>query len=127
MSLPLEPAIHALAVAALQSAIRRKAVRLLEAPQTQGVTPLRLVERLMRIAIALAGAGSHFPTVQVHNLPPATESSELPEVVSFNLPDLLAARAADSLPAALQGDPEALSVLEREAERIIETEDIELS
>jgi hypothetical protein len=41
------------------------------------------------------------------------------------LTDLLAVRASDHVPAALEGDPEALRAIEREAERLLETEDIQ--
>ena len=40
--------------------------------------------------------------------------------------DLLAARASDHLPPALEGDPEALRAFEQEAERLLKTEDIQL-
>jgi hypothetical protein len=90
------------------------------------VTHLRAVERLMRIAIALAGAGSGLPYVEVHGIPPSDGAQEIPELFSVELTDLLAARAADRLPGALRGDPAALCALEQEAERLLKTEDIQL-
>jgi hypothetical protein len=40
--------------------------------------------------------------------------------------DLLAARASDHLGAALESDPQALRGFEQEAERLLETEDIQV-
>ena len=53
-------------------------------------------------------------------------TSLTPEILSVRLADLLAARASDHLSAALEGDPEGLRAVEREAERLLETEDIPL-
>jgi hypothetical protein len=50
-----EPAILDLAVISLHGAIRRIAVRLLEGTDELDVTTIRRVERLMRIALDLAG------------------------------------------------------------------------
>src|SRR5262249_32698301 len=99
--------------------------RILEAPGALKATQLRRVERLMRIAIALAGEGQGMPYVAVHGLPPATGEA-LPEIRTIDLTDLMAERAAAHLPGAPQGNPEALRALEQEAERIIVTEDIQL-
>jgi hypothetical protein len=122
-----EPAILDLAVLSLQTAIRRAAARLLEAPGEMTVAHLRRVERLMRIAIALAGAGStRMPHVQIHGIAPGSDPAALPELLSIDLTDLLAARAGEHLSAALRGEAEALRAVEQEAERILETEDIQL-
>jgi hypothetical protein len=58
--------------------------------------------------------------------PPRAGPGFLPELLSINVTDLLAARASDYLPAALEGEPEALRGFEQEAERLLETEDIRL-
>jgi hypothetical protein len=121
-----EPAIVDLAVISLHDAIRRVAARILEAPGTLEVTHFSRLERLMRIAVALAGAGSGMPLVQFHGVPPIAGSPAQPEILSVNLSDLLAARASDHLGAALEGDPQALRGYEQEAERLLETEDIRL-
>jgi hypothetical protein len=115
-----------LVVSSLNDAIRRLAARTLETPGALDVTHYRDVERLMRIAIALAGAGNRTPFVEYHGIPATAEPESLPEIVSVDLVDLLAARAADHLLGALRGDPEPLRALEQEAERILETEDIQL-
>jgi hypothetical protein len=114
-----EPAILDLAVITLHDAIRRVAVRILEAPGALEVTHFRRVQRLMRIAVDLAGAGNGLPLVQFHGIRPGASPGARPEILSVNLTDLLAARASDHLPAALEGDPEALRAFEREAERIL--------
>ena len=121
---PHEPAILDLAIMSLHNAVRREAARLLEAPGELEATHFRRIERLMRLAVALAGEGRGLPLVEFHGLPPA-ELGELPEILTVPLTDLLAARVADHLPAALEGDPEALRAVEREAERLLETEDIQ--
>ena len=129
MSASQDAAIFDLAVSSLQRAIRREASRILEAPEAMDVTQFREVERLMRIAIALAGAGDRVPFVEVHGIPPAIglgEPEDLPRVFTVDLTDLLAARAADHLPEALQGEPEALRAFEQEAERLLATETIML-
>jgi hypothetical protein len=123
---PHEPAILDLGVISLHDAIRRMSARILEAPEELELTRFRRVERLMRIAIALAGAGRGLPLVEFHSIPPVAGPETLPEILSVNLTDLLAARASDHLPAALEGDPEALRAFEQEAEQLLETEDIQL-
>jgi hypothetical protein len=119
-----EPAILEVTIMTLQDAVRRVAARLLEAPGALEVIHFRRVERLMRLAVALAGAGGGAPLVEFHGLPPAGPGA-LPEILAVKLTDLLAARAAEHLPAALEGDPEALRAFEREAERLLETDDIQ--
>jgi hypothetical protein len=120
-----EPAILDLAVISLHDAIRRVAARTLEAPGELDVAHFHRVERLMRLAVALAGAGRGSPVVEYHGLPPVAGPGSLPEILSIRLTDLLAARASDHLAAALEGDPGALRAIEREAERLLETEDIQ--
>ncbi len=122
----LEPAITELAVRSLHGAVRRVAGRLLEAPGSLDATQFRQVERLMRIAIALAGSREFFPFVQVHDIPPDHETSKLPGLFGVKVTNLLAARASDFLSDALQGSPEAVRACEDEAERILQTEDIQL-
>jgi hypothetical protein len=117
-----EPAILDLALISLQGAIRRIAARLLEGPGELDLARIRRVARLMRIALDLAGAGNGLP---FHGIRPVAGPGVLPEILSVPLTDLLAARASDHLPAALEGDPEALRAFEREAERLLETEDIQ--
>jgi hypothetical protein len=121
-----EPAILDLTVISLHDAIRHVAARVLEAPGMLEVTRFSRVERLMRIAVALAGAGSGMPLVQFHGVPAVAGPPAAPEILSVNLSDLLAARASDHLGAALEGDPQALRGFEQEAERLLETEDIQL-
>jgi hypothetical protein len=120
-----EPAILDLAVISLHGAIRRIAAALLEGPGELDVTTIRRVERLMRIALDLAGAGKGMPLVEFHGIRVVVGPGALPETFSVPLTDLLAAWASDHLPAALEGDPEALRTIERDAERILETEDIQ--
>jgi hypothetical protein len=122
---PHEPAILDLAIISLHQAIRRVAARILSDPSALEPTHFRRVERLMRIAIDLAGAGKGLPLVEFHGLPPLGGSGALPETLSVNVTDLLAARAADYLPTALEGDPEALRAFEHEAEMLVETEHIQ--
>ena len=121
-----EPAVLDLALISLHDAVRREAARVLEAPGELEVTHFRRVESLMGLAIALAGAGRGAPLVEFHGLPPAAGRGALPEILSVRLTDLLAARASDHLSAALEGDPEGLRAVEQEAERLLETEDIQL-
>jgi hypothetical protein len=121
-----EPAMLDLGIISLHGAIRRVAARILEAPGALEVTQFRRVEQLMRIAVALAGAGRRLPLVEFHDIPPVASPGSLPEVLSVNLTDLLAARASNHLPPALEGDPEALRAFEQEAERLLETEGIQL-
>jgi hypothetical protein len=124
-----DAAIHDLAVLSLHKAIRRVVARILESPEPLGLVHFREIERWMRIAIALAGAGDRVPYVEVHGLPPVSglgEPEDLPRIFTVDLTDLLAARAADHLPEALQGEPEALRTFEQEAERLLETETIML-
>jgi hypothetical protein len=124
---PHEPALLDLAVLSLHRALRRVAARMLEAPGELTAAHYRRVERLMRIAIALAGAGStRLPHVEIHGIPPGSDPTALPGLLSIDLTDLLAARAGEHLPAALRGEAEALRAVEQEAERILETEDIQL-
>ena len=118
-----EPAILDLAVISLHGAIRRIAARHLEGPGELDVTTIRRVERLMRIALDLAGVGNGVPLVEFHGIPSSAGAGALPEVLSVKVTDLLAARASDHMPAALEGDPEALRAFEQEAERLLETED----
>jgi hypothetical protein len=84
------------------------------------------VERLMRIAGALSGAGGGKPRVRFHGVPPVAGLSAPPETLCVDLSDLLAARASDHLGAALEGNPQALQSFEQEAERLLDTEDIQL-
>ncbi len=121
-----EPAMLDLGIISLHDAIRRVAARILETSGELEVTHFRRVGHLMRIAAALAGAGKGLPRVEFRDIPPLAGPGVLPEAVSVNLTDLLAARASDYLPAALEGDPEALLAFEQEAERLLETEDIQL-
>jgi len=88
------------------------------------VVQYRQVERWMRIAIALGNG--QLPYVQVHGLPPVGGTRGLPELFEVKLTNLLAARAAESLAEALRGNAAAVQSLEREAEQILETEDIQL-
>jgi hypothetical protein len=129
MSQPDEAAILKLTVGSLQSAIRRVAARSLEAPGALSVGQFRQVERLIRMAIALAGAGRGIPFVEVHGIPPAEREANpeaLPELFSVKLTDLLAARAGDHLSAALEGDAEALRAFDQAAEKLLLTENIQL-
>ena len=126
MSEPLDSSIQELAVNSLHQAIRHLSARILEDPGSWEVEKMRRVERLMRIAIALAGAGNGIPWVEVHGIPAKGGPGDWPEILSVTLTDLLEARAADHLPGALQGDPEALRELARVAERLLEAEDIQL-
>ena len=121
---PNEPAILDLGIISLHDAIRSVAARILEAPGTLRAAHFRRVERLMRIAVALAGAAAGCPWWRSTASP--RWPGALPESLSVNLTDLLAARASDHLPPALEGDPEALCAFEQEAERLLETEDIQL-
>src|SRR4051794_38674811 len=61
-----EPAILDLAVISLHDAIRRVAARILMDPGALEVMHFRRVERLMRLAIALGGAGRGLPFVEFH-------------------------------------------------------------
>jgi hypothetical protein len=117
---------HGVAVAGLHEAIRRMAARTLGQPGPLGVAEFRRVERLMRIAIAVAGAGEHTVYVETHAAPTGSEPGALVEPHSVELAGLLADRASGHLPGALRGDPEALRALVQEAERILETEDVQL-
>jgi hypothetical protein len=129
MSQSDEAAILKLTVGSLHNAIRRVAARILEAPGTLDTGGFRQVERLMRMAISLAGAGRGVPFVEVHGIPPSASPGDpaaLPELFSVKLTDLLAARAADHLSAALEGDAEALRAFDKVAERLLTTENIQL-
>ena len=118
-----EPAILDLAVQSLHGAIRRVAARILSAPGTLDARQLGRVERLMRIAAAAPGRVN--AQVHYHGVPPVAGLPAEPETLSVNLSDLLAARASDHLGAALAGDPHAIRGVEQEAERLVETEDIQ--
>jgi hypothetical protein len=119
--------IRNLAITSLQKSICQRASRLLDGGVEPTLDHFRLVERLMRIAIALAGVGgARAPRVKVHRLPAEQVPGALPEILSVDLADLLAARAADSLPGALRGEPEALLALVREGSHLLETEEIQL-
>jgi hypothetical protein len=120
-----EPAILDVALISLHDAIRRIAARMLEAERELDAAHFRRVERLMRIGLDLTGAGQGLPRVEFHGLPPTPGLGGPPEILSVNLTDLLAARASDHLSAALEGDPEALRAFREEAERLLETEDIQ--
>lgn len=126
MSKANDPAIQELLVRCLHHAVRRAAIQTLQVPGVLGLAYLSRVERLMRIAIALAGAGHGMPYVQIHGLPPAEESDSLPELLTVPLADLLAARASDHLAGALSGDPDSLRALDEEADRLLVTENIQL-
>jgi hypothetical protein len=63
-----EPAILDLAVISLHGAIRRIAVRLLEGTDELDVTTIRRVERLMGIALDLAGVGNGMPLMEFHSV-----------------------------------------------------------
>jgi hypothetical protein len=129
MSQSDEAAILKLTVGSLQNAIRRVAARILEAPGALDTGQYRQVERLMRMAISLAGAGRGLPVVEVHGIPPSAAPGDpgaLPELFSVKLTDLLAARAADHLSGALEGDAEALRAFDKVAERLLLTETIQL-
>jgi len=65
-----EPAILDLALISLHGAIRRGTARLLEGAGELHITTIRRVERLMRIALDLAGAGNGLPLVEFHGIPP---------------------------------------------------------
>jgi hypothetical protein len=117
-----EPAMLDLALISFHCAIRRAAARLLEGSEELEVTRILRVGFLMRIALDLTGAGNGVPLVEFHGIPPSAGAGALPKVLSVKLTDLLAARASDHIPAALEGDPEALRAFELEAERLLETE-----
>jgi hypothetical protein len=118
--------IRNIAIASLHKSICQRTIRLLNV-DSPSVDHFRRVERLMRIAIALSGAGStRAPHVKIHNLPSEGGSDTLPAILSIDLADLLAARAAESLPGALRGEPEALLALVREGSHLLETEEIQL-
>jgi hypothetical protein len=129
MSDPDDAAILKVTVTSLHQAIRRLAARTLAAPGALSVGDFRQVERLMRIAIALAGAGRGLPFVEVHGIPAAevaTNPGALPELLSVKLTDLLAARASDHLSDAVQGDLNALRSLDKVADKLLTTENIQL-
>jgi hypothetical protein len=118
--------IRNLTIASLHKSICQRAIHLLN-DATPSLDHYRLVERLMRIAIALAGVGgARTPRVKVHNPPSEQGSGTLPEIISVDLADLLAVRAAESLPGALRGEPEALLALVREGSHLLATEEIQL-
>ena len=123
---PHEPAILDLGIISLHDAIRRVAARVLETPGESEATQFRRVGHLMQIAVALAGEGTGLPRAEFRDIPAVAGPGDTAEVFSVNLTDLLAARGSDYLSAALEGDPEALRAFQREAERLLETEDIRL-
>ncbi len=120
-----EGQVQAVAVRSLVEALRRLAAKQLAAPYGLDTAHARLVERLMRIAIAVAGAGPRaVPKVMIHNLPAGPD--EPPQILPVSLPDLVAARASDHLVPAVGGDEAALEELVKTAERILATEDVQL-
>jgi len=126
MTQPNDIEVRNLANASLHKSICQQAIRLLsgEAPS---LDHYRLVERLMRIAIALAGVGSaRAPRVKIHKMPADPAAGVLPEIVSIDLADLLASRASAYVPGALRGEPEALLALVREGMHLLQTEEIQL-
>src|SRR5947209_9388006 len=113
--------VRNLTIASLQTSICQRAIRLLSV-ESPTLDHYRLVERLMRIAIALVGVGgARAPRVKIHKPSPEGGPSALPEIISVDLADLLATRAAESLPGALRGEPEALLALVREGSHLLET------
>jgi len=121
-----EVEIRDLMNASLHKSICERAIRLLD-QESPSLNHYRLVERLMRIAIALAGlGGTRAPRVKIHKRPPENGSGVLPEIISVDLADLLASRAAESVPGALRGEPEALRDLVRVGSHLLETEEIQL-
>jgi hypothetical protein len=123
-----DPDVTAFSVLVLLTALRRLSARLLSGQAEPTVAQYRLVERLMRIAIALAGAGNvRHPYVQPRqDVPDETGSILLRQVTKVELPDLLASRAADQIAAAFAGDETARAKVEAVAEHILLTEDIQL-
>ena len=81
------------------------------------------VEYLMRIALDLAGVGNGMPLVKFDGLPPAGPGA-LPEILAVKLTDLLAARASNHLPAALDGDRRPSALLRAGGRADTQTEDI---
>jgi hypothetical protein len=125
MSKSLEPEIQSLVTLALHRALRRIASRLLETPGVLNPRDFRQVQYYMRVALAIAGIEGKVPTVEYHGLHlPGT--GPLPEILQLDQPDLLAARAGENLAAALDGDLAARAAIEREAEQILLTENIQL-
>jgi hypothetical protein len=124
-----DPDVTAFSVLVLLTALRRLAARLLAGQAEPTVAHYRLVERLMRIAITLAGAGSaRHPYVQMRDDSPGDETATLlPRSTRVDLPDLLASRAADQIASALAGDETARVKVEAIAEQILLTEDIQLA
>jgi len=121
-----DPDVRRLMDASLHRSIRQLAIRLLD-HETPSLDRYRLVERLMRIAIALGGAGgTRAPRVKIHKMPADESPGVLPEIISVDLADLLADRGADSVPGALLGDPESLERLVQVGAHLIETEEIQL-
>ena len=64
------------------------------------------------------------PLVEFHGLPPVAGPGALPQVPSVGLTGLLAARASNHLPAALEGDLAALRACGYEADRLLKAEKI---
>lgn len=123
-----DPEIAPFAAQVLRTALRRLAARLLLGEAEPTVIQYRLVERLMRIAITLAGAGTaRHPYVQIHEAAPGGEETLLPKLTRIDLPDLLVARAGDRFAAAVDGDESARQAVEAIAEQILLTEDIQLN
>jgi len=118
------PAELDLATERLIEAVRRRAAAHLETPG--GLTPsqCRDVERLMRVARALLGAGeSNRPYVDLP-LETGAEPTLLQEVESVEIPELLARRTSAELQRVLRGHRDAQEAVDAEAEKILEREAI---
>lgn len=123
---PSDDLIKALMVSCLQSAIRKRAAEILRAPGELDTATFRDVERLMRMAIAMSQQGTGLaPRVYIHQAGLSPIPNTPPELLPIELTDLLAARAGDQLGLALEGDGPARAAIEREAEAILSTEDIQ--
>src|SRR3954453_20104191 len=118
--------IRNLTNASLHKSICELAIRLLSG-ESPSLDHYRLVERLMRIAIALAGVGgARAPRVKIHKSPSEPGAGLLPEIISIDLTDLLASRGSAFVPGALRGEPEALLALVQEGVHLLQTEEIQL-
>jgi hypothetical protein len=125
MNQPLEPDIQAVVTLALHRAIRRIAARILATPGVLKPGDYRQVQYYMRMALSLIGVEGKMPTVMYHGLT-QPGAGPIPEILSLELPDFLAARAGTHLAQALEGQPEARAAIEREAEQILLTENVQL-